>query len=91
MAFYSTSETFEAVCPDCQKPCRVVTEDHGGTEEFWGAKVWMPYLIDFSYCCHQELSEEDYKEYNGALKKMTKWIQKEYPEVLEEYLEEKGE
>ena len=42
------------VCPCCGNDCEVYTEDHGGWEEFWGAKVWHEQLTDVSECCGEE-------------------------------------
>lgn len=35
-----------------------VEVDHGGWEEFWGAKVWHHQYVDVSPCCHKEDYEE---------------------------------
>lgn len=46
-------------CLRCNQECDLVTEDHGGWEEFWGAPVWHTQLVDVSDCCNDEYEEVD--------------------------------
>lgn len=45
------------VCTACDKPCEVITVDHGGYEEIWGARRWHEQLVDVSECCEEDAEQ----------------------------------
>ena len=46
------------VCLQCNQECDLIETDHGGWEEFWGAKVWHYQYVSVTSCC----GSEDYEE-----------------------------
>lgn len=41
-------------CIECGHECDLIEVDHGGWEEFWGAKVWHHQYTDVTDCCQSE-------------------------------------
>jgi hypothetical protein len=48
------------ICSECGEPCELITVDHGGIEEIWGAMIWHEQPTDITDCCNSE----DYEETN---------------------------
>lgn len=49
-------------CPNCDQLLNdddIYEQDDGGWEEFWGAKVWCPYITLYSKCCSEEVEDHD--------------------------------
>lgn len=44
----------EYYCHSCGNPTEPVPTDHGGPEEFWGAKVHRPCIVDVCGICGSE-------------------------------------
>lgn len=53
-------------CLACGNECDIHTIDAGNYEEFWGVKVWHPWLEDVSDCCHAEFIEVEDGDKNTA-------------------------
>lgn len=58
---YGIDGDYEAICPKCYQPCRVLEKDYGESLDFHGAVVWRPDIVPLSACCEEELQPEDYK------------------------------
>jgi hypothetical protein len=45
-------------CAECGEPCELITEEQGGYEEVWGAKVFHSQPSDVTECCNSDDWEE---------------------------------
>lgn len=45
------------LCIKCGEECDLIEADHGGYEEVWGYKTWVPALVNVSDCCESEYEE----------------------------------
>ena len=53
------------MCREVFDESKAVTRDDGNYEEFWGSKMWMPYLIDVCPYCGSEDIGEYVEDFDG--------------------------